>query len=61
MPTLVVYGGRSPDTMVKIVHAIARHVPGARLERVEDAGHGLTTTHAELVAQMIATAAPRSA
>jgi pimeloyl-ACP methyl ester carboxylesterase len=61
VPTVVVYGGRSPDTMVRIVHAIATHVPGARLERVEGANHALTTTHADLVAQMIATAADRSA
>jgi pimeloyl-ACP methyl ester carboxylesterase len=47
--------------MVKIVHAIARHVPGARLERIDDATHALTTTHAELVAQMIAATATRSA
>jgi pimeloyl-ACP methyl ester carboxylesterase len=61
VPTVVVYGGRSPDTMVKIVHAIARHVPGARLERIDDANHAVTTTHAELVTQLIAAAAPRSA
>ena len=61
VPTVVVYGARSPDTMVKIVHAIARHVPRARLERVEGANHALTTTHADLVAQMLATAADRSA
>jgi pimeloyl-ACP methyl ester carboxylesterase len=59
VPTVVVYGARSPDTMVKIVHAIAKHVPGAQLERVEGANHALTTTHADLVAQMIATAASR--
>jgi len=47
--------------MVKIVHAIAKHVPGAQLERVEGANHALTSTHADLVAQMIATAASRSA
>ena len=61
VPTVVVYGGRSPDTMVKIVHAIAKHVPGARLERVDDANHALTSTHADLVAQLIAAAADRSA
>jgi pimeloyl-ACP methyl ester carboxylesterase len=61
VPTVVVYGDRSPDTMVKIVHAIAKHLPGARLERVDGANHALTTTHADLVAQLIAAAADRSA
>jgi len=61
VPTLVAYGARSPETMVKIVQAIAALVPGARLERIEDANHALTTTHADLVAAMIATLADRSA
>ena len=61
MPTLVAYGARSPQTMVKIVRAIATHVPGARLERVEGANHALTTTHADAVAAMIAGLAERSA
>ena len=60
VPTLVAYGARSPETMVKIVHAIAALVPGARLERIEDANHALTTTHADLVAAMIGTLADRS-
>jgi pimeloyl-ACP methyl ester carboxylesterase len=60
VPTLVAYGARSPETMVKIVQAIAALVPGARLERIEDANHALTTTHADLVAAMIATLADRS-
>jgi pimeloyl-ACP methyl ester carboxylesterase len=46
--------------MVKIVQAIAALVPGARLERIEDANHALTTTHADLVAAMIGTLADRS-
>ena len=61
VPTLVAYGARSPETMVKIVQAIAALVPGARLERIEDANHALTTTHADLVAAMIAALADRSA
>jgi len=60
VPTLVAYGARSPETMVKIVQAIAALVPGARLERIEDANHALTTTHADLVAAMIGTLADRS-
>jgi pimeloyl-ACP methyl ester carboxylesterase len=61
MPTLVAYGARSPQTMVKIVRAIVAHVPGARLERVEGANHALTTTHVDAVAAMIAGLAERSA
>jgi pimeloyl-ACP methyl ester carboxylesterase len=60
VPTLLAYGARSPETMVKIVRAIAAHVPGARVERLEDADHALTTTHPDLVAAMIATLAERS-
>lgn len=61
MPTVVAYGARSPQAMVKIVRAIVAHVPGARLERVEGANHALTTTHADAVAAMIAGLAERSA
>lgn len=61
VPTLVAYGGRSPEIMVKIVEALAANIPKARLERIDSATHALTSTHAEQVATMIAALADRSA
>src|SRR5438445_562545 len=47
LPTLVAYGGRSPEIMVKIVEALAANIPKAQLERIDSATHALTSTHAE--------------
>jgi magnesium chelatase accessory protein len=60
-PVLVVYGSRSPEVMVKIVRAIAAHVPRGRLERLEKADHAMTSTHPDAVAALIAGLADGSA
>jgi pimeloyl-ACP methyl ester carboxylesterase len=39
VPVVCSYGTRSPENMFRIVRALARTIPGARLHRIEGAGH----------------------
>jgi pimeloyl-ACP methyl ester carboxylesterase len=61
MPVVCAYGSRSPAMMVKIVEAIASHVPRGIIKKLEKANHAMTTTHAEAVATLIAELADGSA
>lgn len=61
MPVLCVHGSRSSAMMVKIVEAIASHVPRGIIKKIEKANHAMTTTHAEAVATLIAELADGSA
>ncbi|HET6369241.1 MAG TPA: alpha/beta hydrolase, partial [Pseudomonadales bacterium] len=61
VPVLCVHGSRSPAMMVKIVEAIASHVPRGIIRTIEKANHAMTTTHAEAVATLIENLADGSA
>ena len=41
MPTLVIHGTADPMFPIEHGEALAREIPGARLLRVQDAGHGV--------------------
>jgi len=61
MPLLSVHGSASPIVTAKIAGALATHSRRGTLAVIEGATHGLTTTHAEAVARLIATHADRCA
>jgi 3-oxoadipate enol-lactonase len=54
VPVVCSYGGRSPDSMVGLVRALAASIPTARTQLVEGAGHAApfdaTTNFVQLVA-----------
>jgi pimeloyl-ACP methyl ester carboxylesterase len=52
-PVALVQGGASPPASGAIVAALARLVPGARIETVPGATHGMLDTHAEAVAVIL--------
>jgi pimeloyl-ACP methyl ester carboxylesterase len=52
-PVALVHGGASPPASGAIVAALARLVPGARIETVPGAMHGMLDTHAEAVAAIL--------
>ena len=54
MPLVVVVGARSPDTTYRIAQAIAEHAPMGSVVKLDGANHALTTTHADAVAEAIA-------
>ena len=58
-PVLVVYGGRSPEVVQRIASAISENVSDGTLQKLEGANHGMTTTHAAAVADLIAAHADR--
>ena len=54
MPVLVVLGERSPAVMARICELISATVPRGTLVRLPRANHALTTTHADVVADLVA-------
>jgi len=57
MPVVTVVGDRSPDVTRRIASAIATHAPRGSLIPLAKANHGMTTTHADAVAEIIASCA----
>ena len=57
VPVVCSYGARSPDSMASLVSSLSRAIPGARLHRIEGAGHAApfdaTTSFVELVADAV--------
>lgn len=53
-PVLMVYGDRSPGVVPAMGRALQKLVPGARMEAIAGANHGMLDSHPEIVARMIA-------
>lgn len=53
-PTLVIAGGDDLLSPVAGAEAVARSIPGARLEVLDGAGHAVMIEHAETVNRLIA-------
>lgn len=57
VPVVCTYGARSPDSMFRLVRALASAIPTARTHRIEGAGHAApfdaTTNFVELIADAI--------
>jgi pimeloyl-ACP methyl ester carboxylesterase len=62
-PTLVIHGGADPLVPKEGSEDIARHVPGARLEIIDQMGHDLPPSQVnrmvDLIADHAATVLPR--
>jgi pimeloyl-ACP methyl ester carboxylesterase len=56
VPVVCSYGARSPDSMVRLVQALAAAIPTARTHRVEGAGHAAPFDSTRNFAQLIADA-----
>ena len=54
MPVVTVVGDRSPDITRRIATAIATHAPRGSVTLLAKANHAMTTTHADAVADIIA-------
>jgi pimeloyl-ACP methyl ester carboxylesterase len=54
-PTLVIHGGADPLVPAEASHDIARHVPGARLEIIEQMAHDLPPSQLDRIVALIAT------
>jgi pimeloyl-ACP methyl ester carboxylesterase len=54
MPVLMVWGDRSPEIVPAMGRALAKLVPGARLEAIAGGNHGMLDFHPEAVAKHIA-------
>ena len=54
VPTLVIHGGADPLVPVAGSQDIARHVPGARLEIIDEMGHDLPPSQVPAMVQLIA-------
>jgi pimeloyl-ACP methyl ester carboxylesterase len=54
MPVLMVYGDRSPEVIPAMGRALSKLVPGARVEMLADANHGMLDFQPEAVAKFIA-------
>lgn len=54
VPVVCSYGARSPDSMARRIRSLSRAIPGARLHRIEGAGHAApfdaTANFVELIA-----------
>ena len=61
IPVLTVCGSRSPVVTQKIAKAIAASTPRGSFVSLENADHGLTTTHVEAVAEAISNVAANAA
>ena len=61
IPVLTVCGSRSPAVTQKIAKAIAANTPRGSFIGLENADHGLTTTHVEAVAEAISNVAANAA
>ena len=57
MPVVIVVGDRSPDVTHRIARRVAEQLPRGSVEILSGANHALTTTHAEAVAEFVASAA----
>jgi pimeloyl-ACP methyl ester carboxylesterase len=57
MPVATVVGNRSPDIMHRIARALAERLPYGSVTVLQKANHALTTTHADAVAEAIASLA----
>jgi pimeloyl-ACP methyl ester carboxylesterase len=59
VPVVCSYGARSPDSMFRLVRALASAIPTARTHRFERAGHAVAfdapTRFAQLIAEVITT------
>ena len=57
LPVECSYGARSPDSMARLVRSLSRAIPGARLHRIEGAGHAApfdaTANFVELIADTV--------
>jgi pimeloyl-ACP methyl ester carboxylesterase len=57
VPVVCSYGGRSPDSMVRLVRALAAAIPTARAQRIDGAGHAApfdaTTSFVQLIADSV--------
>ena len=57
VPVVCSYGARSPDSMARRIRSLSRAIPGARLHRIEGAGHSApfdATAHfVELIADAV--------
>ncbi len=54
VPTLVLYGDRTPATTRRVAELLSENIPEAELAMITEAGHMLPLTHAELVGELIA-------
>lgn len=61
VPTLVVHGGADPLVPKEGSEDIARHIPGARLEIIEDMAHDLPPSQVDRMVDLIADHATASA
>jgi 3-oxoadipate enol-lactonase len=63
VPVVCSYGARSPDSMFRLVGALAAAIPNARAHRIEGAGHAApfdaTTNFVRLIADTMETSASR--
>lgn len=57
VPVAIVVGDRSPEITHRIARALAERLPHGFVTRLEKATHALTTTHADAVADAIASVA----
>lgn len=55
VPTLVIFGGRSPLPTRRICFHLARKLPDVRLRTIADAGHMLPMTHFSEICELVAT------
>jgi pimeloyl-ACP methyl ester carboxylesterase len=57
VPVVCSYGERSPESMFRLVETLARTIPGARLHRINGAGHAApfdaTTNFVQVIAETI--------
>jgi pimeloyl-ACP methyl ester carboxylesterase len=54
VPVVCTYGGRSPNSMFRLVRSLASAIPGARTRRIERAGHAVAFDAAPAFVQLIA-------
>ena len=52
VPTLIVHGCDAAESPISHAHRLPQGIPGARLEVIEGAGHGLPVEHADGVADI---------